>query len=320
MNRRRYSGFKWIFQAMLMLALILKMTAAPAWAGQVVTPELRTWARQAVEQEKNLQMVTKRNTVAVLYFTNPGNDTELVPLQKGLAVMLMTDLAQLDVLTVIERTEMQALVEELGFGQSGLVDETTAPRVGRLLQTEFLIGGQVRRTGNEQLDLSATVLDVGPGKIVGRAQAQGEPDRIFDLEKQLLNTIITAIKITPSPQQQKQLAKPLAERPEAALALFEGLDAADQQDFEEASRHYESALKIDPKLTLARRSLKELTTLKLVSADVTPPPPSKQISITQHKKDLLRSTRNRTSLTTGLKPSLPDSRIPVPAEDEYREQ
>lgn len=316
MNGRKRSGFIWVLPVVLMLTT----STASAWTGQVVTPELKTWAREVVEQEKELQMVTKPQTVAVLYFANPGQDTELVPLQKGLAVMLMTDLAQLDMLTVIERTELQALVEELGFGQSGLVDDATAPRVGRLLQTQFLIGGQVRRSDEGQLDLSATVLEVGPGKIIGRAQARGETDQLFDLEKQLLDAIITAIKITPTPQQQKQLAKPLTTHPQAALAVFEGMDAADQQDFYKASQHYGSALEIDPKFTLARRSLKELTTLKLVSADVTPLPPSKKISITQHKIDLLRSTRNRTTLTTGLKPSLPDSRIPVPAEDRYREQ
>lgn len=315
MNRRKKSGFRWG----LPVALMLMTATASAWAGQVVTPELKTWARQAVEQEKELQMVTKPQTVAVLYFANPGQDTELVPLQKGLAVMLMTDLAQLDILTVIERTQMQALVEELGFGQSGLVDEATAPRVGRLLQTQFLIGGQVRRSDEGRLDLSATILEVGPGKIIGRARAQGKTDQLFDLEKQLLDTIVTAIKVNPTPRQQKQLAKPLAAHPKAALALFEGMDAADRQDFDNASQHYGSALKIDPQLTLARRSLKELTTLKLVSADVTPSPPPKRISKTQ-RKDLLRSVHNRTSLTTGLKPSLPDSRIPVPANDEYRQQ
>jgi TolB-like protein len=300
------------------MILMFAFTVVPVWAGHVVTPELRAWAKQAVSQEKELRLVTKPQTVAVLYFANPGDDVGLVPLQKGLAVMLMTDLAQLDMLTVIERTELQALVEELGFGQSGLVDEASAPRVGRLLQTEFIIGGQVRRTGDGQLDLSATVLEVGPGKVVGRARARGNPDRVFDLEKQLLDTIIPAINIVPSPRQKKQLAKPLAKRPEAAMALFEGMDAADKHHFEEASRHYGSALNIDPKFKLARQSLKELTTLKLAGADVTPPPPLKRITKTQ-RKDLLRSMRNRTSLTTGLTPSLPDSRIPVPAE-ETREQ
>lgn len=300
-----------ILGLMLMATLILLIYAGLVSAGQVVTSDLKTWARQTVAQEKELQMVTKPQTVAVLYFTNPTNDPALIPLQKGLAVMLITDLAQLDMLTVIERTELQALVEELGLGQSGLVDTTSAPRVGRLLQTEFLIGGRVVQTDSGQLDVSATVLEVGPAKIISHARALGKLEQIFDLEKQILNSIVTALSLELTTNQRQSLAKPFSADPQAALELFQGIDAGDRQSFDAASGYYLAALNVDPQLDLARQSLTELTTLKLVSSDATAPPAPMQVSDTR-KKRLLRTIRRKTSMTTGLTPSLPETRIPAP--------
>ena len=111
----------------------------------MVTDDARTWAKQAVAQEKALKAVTVANTVAVLYFFNRTGQPDLDPLQKGLTVMLITDLSKVKSLTVVERVRLQALAEELKLGVSGLVTENTAPRVGKLLGAHWLVGGNFAR-------------------------------------------------------------------------------------------------------------------------------------------------------------------------------
>jgi TolB-like protein len=299
------------WQGMLITLLISVAAATPATAGQVVTPELREWARQAVAQEQQLETVTKPRSVAVLYFANPTADPELIPLQKGVSVMLASDLARLDMLTVIERTALQALVEELGFGQSGLVDPDSAPRVGRLLQTEFLVGGSVMRNTDGTLSLSANVLDVGPAKIVTRTEAHGSIDQIFELEHQLVERIVTAMNLELTAAQKARLGQPMTTSPEALMNLFEGLDAGDFNQYEKASDHYQAALEVDPDLSAARQSLDELTLLKLVRPMSTPPAGPHATSA--QRMQLLRTMRNKTSFSTQLPPTLPLSRIPNPA-------
>jgi TolB-like protein len=299
------------WQGMLLMLLISIAAATPATAGQVVTPELREWARQAVEQEQQLETVTKPRSVAVLYFANPNADPELNPLQKGLAVMLTSDLARLDMLTVIERTALQALVEELGFGQSGLVDPDSAPRVGRLLQTEFLVGGSVVRNADGALSLSANVLDVRPAKIITRTETRGGIEQIFELEHQLVERIVTAMNLELTAAQKARLAQPLTTSPEALMNLFQGLDAGDFNQYEKASDYYQSALAVDPDLSVARRSLNELTALNLVRP-VSASPAGPRVTSTQ-RMQLLRTMRNKTSFSTQLPPTLPLSRIPHPA-------
>jgi hypothetical protein len=54
-----------------------------AWAGQVITKDVKLWAQKTISEEKGLQALQAQNTVAVLYFQNRTNLSELNPLQKG---------------------------------------------------------------------------------------------------------------------------------------------------------------------------------------------------------------------------------------------
>ncbi len=121
------------------LAFFLMM--GTTWAGEVVTSDVRMWAQKVLKEEKALRPVEARNTVAVLYFENKTGRSEFIPLQKGLALMLLTDLFKIRELQVVERIRIQALVEEMGLGASGMVDSQTTPRVGRLLGARLIIGG-----------------------------------------------------------------------------------------------------------------------------------------------------------------------------------
>lgn len=114
-----------------MFLLVLIPLVSPLSAGEVVTQNIKQWAKKALEEEKALRPIEARNTVAVLYFENKTGKSELDPLQKGLALMLITDLFTVKGLQVVERVKLQALVEEMGFGTSGLVEAGNAPRVDR---------------------------------------------------------------------------------------------------------------------------------------------------------------------------------------------
>ena len=78
--------------------------------------------------------------VAVLYFENQGNP-ELEPLKVGLAQMLISDLTGTPGVAMVERTQLQAILNELELGHSGKVDPETAARVGKLLGAEYMVLG-----------------------------------------------------------------------------------------------------------------------------------------------------------------------------------
>jgi len=236
-----------------------------------------------------------------------------------LAVMLISDLTKLDMVTVVERTELQALVEEIGLGQSGLVDPASAPRVGRLLQSQYLIGGSFSGTAATEVTAGANLIDVAPGKSIGRADAKAKMEQLFKLEKKLLDQIVLDLKLNLTQQQKRELGKPLSRNPDALMDLFRGIDAADHQQFEAATQFLDRAIQQDPDLTLAKTSLQELKAKGLVQSYGTDG--DEQASDTdsdkgealKHRKHMLRSMRKNTSFSTGLPPATPVARIPHPS-------
>src|SRR4030067_3126095 len=127
----------------LLIFVLLWIMSYPlsSWAGQVITEDARLWARKVLKEEKTLQTVEGQNTLAVLYFQDKTGQMELDPLQKGLTLMLITDLSGVKDLQLLERGRLQALIEEMGLAGSGLVETGTAPRVGKLSGGQWLGGG-----------------------------------------------------------------------------------------------------------------------------------------------------------------------------------
>jgi curli biogenesis system outer membrane secretion channel CsgG len=69
---------------------------------------------------------------------------------KGVADMLVTALVESKKFMVIERTELEKVLEEQGLGQSGTVTPQSAAKVGQLLGAEMLVTGSVTEFGEKE--------------------------------------------------------------------------------------------------------------------------------------------------------------------------
>ncbi len=234
-------------------------------------------------------------TVAVLYFQNSSGTQRFDPLRKGLAFMLMTDLSKIKDIQLVERVKLQALVEEMGMGASGIVDDKTAPRVGRLLQANYVVGGDINSGKPSELKLDSDVLHVQKVSVMGTSRAEGMLAQIFDLEKKLLFQIIDILKIKLTPEKKKDLERPLTNNPKAFFALIAAIESSDRGDYSNAQKNYEMALKGDPQLTSARDALEELSRLKL-------------ITIKKRSRELIQDLQKSTSDTSTLTPDISDLR------------
>ncbi len=138
------------------------------------------------------------DTVAVLYFHNQGNPT-LEPLKVGLAQMLITDLQQAAVArpqpgrwTVVERSQLQALLDELELGHSGVVDADTAARLGKLLGAEWLVlGSYFELMGTLRVD--SRLVKVETGEIAFAAGVDGGTADFRRMEGELAAGLATAL-------------------------------------------------------------------------------------------------------------------------------
>lgn len=258
------------FFKFLCMITILFYSTATVMAGQVITNSERDWAKKAIKQEADLGLLDSTNSIAVLNYRNLTGVKQFNGLQKGLALMLITDLSKVDNLFVVERIKMQALLDEMDLGISGIVDPETAPTVGKLLKAAYVTTGDIGEGGLDQLKLTPSLLDVPFEKQSSLPVSAGDIDNLVQLEKEILFNITDKLSIFIPEEKRKELMAPLSLSTAALLALFLAVDYSDKGMYEKAAELYSEALAEDPALELAQESLTELQNMGLIARQEVP--------------------------------------------------
>lgn len=250
----------WIY-----LLTVLFFLNTVCMAGQVVTTETKQWAKEVLSGEKALSTVTDPNSIGVLYFPNMTGNPELDPVEKGLAIMLTTDLAKLERFNVVERIKLQALMDEMELGASGLMDTKTTPRVGRLLGARFLSSGNLWAGKAAELMIEPRLTDVYEELMIMQNLAEGDVAELIAMEKEILFDTIEMMEVELTPEEKAELEKPLSASAAALMLLFQGVSESDGGNYNTAKALYEQALVEDPNLEIARNSIEEIEQLNLLS-------------------------------------------------------
>ncbi len=242
----------------LFLGVCLTAAKGAFGGNQVVGEEDRAWAKEALEQEKNLETVSAPNSVAVLYFLNKTGSSQLDVLEKGLTVMLITDLSKLERIKLVERARVQALKDEMGLAE--LTGSGEKSRMGRLLGVQHLVGGDILRGKIQEFKLRSDLLKVPTEEIFAQPETEGKLlDGLFAMEKDLLFQIIKQMQIQLTAEEEAELKKNLTDNLQALLYLFEGIDHSDRGDYQKANESFQKALEADPDLVAAEQGIDELT-------------------------------------------------------------
>jgi tetratricopeptide (TPR) repeat protein len=228
-----------------------------------IQAKLRLDARQALAQERAIDPQSfPENSVAVLNFRNLGGNAGFDPLARGLADMVITDLSQAKTLTVVERSRMQVLMDEMGLGQSGLADEQTAPRVGQLLGAKKVVQGSFLDLAGGRLRLDANLSDVAARTLKAVDETSGDLARFFRLEKILVFKVVDELGIKLTQTEEDAILTIPTENLLAFLAYSRGLEARDRGDFASAQNEFQQAINIDPKFNNAKLQLRRVSLLR----------------------------------------------------------
>lgn len=130
--------------------------------------------------------------VAVLYFDYDGSSEEMGFLRKGLAQMLVTDLAAVPQVKVVERARLQDVLDELELGRSRKIDAHTASRIGKLLGARYLVMGGYFDIGGT-LRVDARVVEVETGTVVASVGGHRKTAEFLALEQHLAGALGTAL-------------------------------------------------------------------------------------------------------------------------------
>lgn len=215
--------------------------------------ELEAEVRAALATEQDIALEAPvANAVAVFPFLFQSPDTTMRPLSRAMAELLVTDLAVVNRLRVLERARLQLLLDEIRLGETDLVDPATAARSGRILRAGRVIQGTV--SGNQAvLRLEAVVVGVGRDSV-GALSPVSEQDplpQFFDTEKRLALALFNALGIQLTIAEEERVRQRPTANVQALLAFGRGLEAEDRGDWAEAARQYARALAIDPGFAMA---------------------------------------------------------------------
>lgn len=215
--------------------------------GALQQREIAAAAKAAVASEAGIgQQPGDPRVVAVMPFPFAGADSALRPLERGFAELVITDLARSRELTVVERARLQAVLDEIALQETGSTDGASSVRAGRLLRAGRIVQGALLQVGTAQLRVDASVVDVPTREAVGSASEDDRLEALFDLEKRLVLELFDELGVTLSVAERRAIEQ----RPTRSLAAFlsysRGLLAEDAGDFDDASRHFRDAYRLDP--------------------------------------------------------------------------
>ncbi len=191
-------------------------------------------------------------TVSVMPFDNRTGDGAYDVMEKGLADMLLTDLSGAQGLVVVERSRLNEVIGELKLQRSALFDASTVQKIGKLLGATHLVTGQLLKVAPE-LRVDVRLVEIGTGKVLYGANVAGKPDRLFELEQELVTRFLDGLGqkgVLPSRSGPAKL--------ETLLAYSQALAHADDGDLKTASTKLAAVMKADAGFRLAKERYAEL--------------------------------------------------------------
>lgn len=204
-----------------------------------------------------------RPGIAVLPFDNSGSygqDKEnFDALQKGIAGMMISELAANPAARVVEREEIEKLLTEQSLGASGKVTPETAAKVGKLVGARYVVTGTfIDFYGDFRLD--ARLVNVETSEIVKVESDRMQRDHLFDIIRTVAARLMKDTNLPPLPRQASDQLMSRQIPTEALTFYSKALLYQDRGQKDKAAEMYQRALTVFPEYTEAQQGLQRVKT------------------------------------------------------------
>ena len=224
--------------------------------------------QEAIRRERTISPNdVPQNTVAVLYFLNQDQDPEWSALSTGLTEMMITDMAQVKQLDVVERAKMQMLLDEMNLDKTMMADPNTVPRFGKLLKAKILVNGAFSLPGGKDLLITSNIGDIAQASTFEALRFSGKLDNIFRMEKDLVLSVIDQLGIQLSFEERNQIMQIPTENLQAFKAYCFGLEQMDKGNLSIATNYFGEAVKLDPNFQPAQQKLQLVDAMNLLASN-----------------------------------------------------
>ena len=180
-------------------------------------------------------------------------------LRRGLASMTINELTANNTIRVVERAQLQQILQEQNLGREGRVDPSTVSQIGRLIGARYMVTGTLYDVrGDVRID--ARLFDTETSQILKTYRVQGRLDNVFELVTNLSSQLLATTNLPPLPRgamEEHRQANP-SPPTQAVMAYSRAVLYADRGDTERAVEQYRRAITVFPAYTQAKTDCNRL--------------------------------------------------------------
>jgi TolB-like protein len=176
-------------------------------------------------------------------------------LRRGLASLTISEVAANPNVRVVERAQIQQILQEQNLGREGRVDPSTVSRIGRLLGARYMVTGTFY-DNRGSLKVNSRVFNTETGEILKTSEVSGRMDNLFDMIPRLARQLVTDANLPPMERRASEEFRQQNPPPptQAVMAYSRAVLYADRGDTNRAVEQYRHALELFPQYTQARTS------------------------------------------------------------------
>ena len=209
------------------------------------------------------QTADARPTVAVMYFDNGAmgkQHEDFDPLAKGISDLLITEFAHDTGIRVVERDQLQKLMDEQNIDPKRVSQETVV-HLGKLLGAHHMIFGGFVADQSGKMILTARAVDVETSQVEYVSRVTGKTDNALTMITQLADSMTRGMKL---PQMDVKVREARVETSkkvpfETVMLYSRGLAEEDKGNKGKAVEYYKASLNKFPDYEPSRKRLATLS-------------------------------------------------------------
>jgi len=191
----------WVLTLVILLtALGFPIAVALAWAFDITPAGVKRTESETAAAERpavpTVDVAAERKSIVVLPFDNMSPDPQDAYLSDGLTEEIITGLSCCGPLRVISRNSARAL--------KGTQKDTRS--IARELDVQYVLEGSVRKAGND-LRITAQLIDGRTDEHLWSERYSGTLDDVFDMQERLSCSIVDALMLELSPEEERRLTE-----------------------------------------------------------------------------------------------------------------
>jgi TolB-like protein len=202
-----------------------------------------------------------RPGIAVLPFSNGGSygqgKEDFDALERGIAGMMISELSTNPAARVVERQEIQRLLDEQNLGAQNRVDPQTAARIGKLVGARYtILGTFIDFYGDFRVDVR--LVNTETGEIIKTESERMQRDHLFDIIRNVAARLMKDANL-PAVQRPANDQRMSRQVPTEALTYYSrALLYQDRGQKEKAVEMFNRALSIFPEYAEAQEGLQRV--------------------------------------------------------------